>query len=251
VILLLGGTSETGPLAQALLDQGLDLLVSTATDAPLALPPGVARRSGRMDSDAIAELCASLGVRVLVDAGHPFALELHAACRAAAARTGLPLLRWLRAPSELPPGTLLAMGHPDAARKAFNLGGPVLVTSGSRNLAPYVAEARRTCLPLLARVLDHPESLAACLAAGLETSEIVTGRGPFTLKENRDLLRRHGARALVTKDSGTAGGLQAKLDSARLEGCAVVVVTRPEAEADGFTSAQLLAEAAAGYCSRP
>ena len=251
MILLLGGTSETGPLAQALLDQGLDLLVSTATDAPLALPPGVARRCGRMDADAIAGLSASLGVRALVDAGHPFALGLHAACRAAAASTGLPLLCWLRAPSELPPDTLLATGHPDAARKAFDLGGPVLVTSGSRNLAPYVAEARRTGLPLLARVLDHPDSLAACLATGLETSEIVTGRGPFTLQENRDLLRRHCARALVTKDSGTAGGLQAKLDAAQLEGCAVVVVTRPEACADGFTSVQRLAKAAAACCPRP
>jgi precorrin-6A/cobalt-precorrin-6A reductase len=245
VILLLGGTSETGPLARALLDQGLDLLVSTATDAPLALPQGVTRRSGRLDADGIARLCANLGVRVLVDAGHPFALELHAACRAASASTGLPLLRWLRAPSELPPGTLLASGHPGAARKAFALGGPVLVTSGSRNLAPYVAEARRTGLPLLARVLDHPESLAACGLAGLEPREIVTGRGPFSLQENRELLRRHRARALVTKDSGAAGGLQAKLDAARLQACAVVVVIRPEPDAGGFTSAPLLAAAAA------
>ena len=251
MILLLGGTSETSPLAQALLDQGLELLVSTATDAPLTLPPGVARRSGRMDADAIAELCARRGVRVLVDAGHPFALELHAACRAAATRTGLPLLRWLRAPSEWPQDTLLATGHPDAARKAFDLGGPVLVTSGSRNLAPYVAEARRTGLPLLARVLDHPDSLAACRAAGLETPEIVTGRGPFGLQDNRTLLRRHRARALVTKDSGTAGGLQAKLDAARLEGCAVVMVTRPEADSDGFTDAQRLAQAATACGLRP
>jgi precorrin-6A/cobalt-precorrin-6A reductase len=248
VILLLGGTSETAPLARALLAQGLDLLVSTATDAPLALPPGVARRSGRMDAGAMAALCADLGVRVLVDAGHPFASELHAACRAAAAGTGLPLLRWLRPPSELPPDTLMASGHGDAARKAFGQGGPVLVTSGSRNLAPYVAEARRTGLPLLARVLDHPDSLAACFAAGLAAPEIVTGRGPFALQANRDLLRRHGARALVTKDSGAAGGLQAKLDAARLEGCAVVVVTRPEAGPGGFTSAQLLAQAAAACC---
>ncbi|MDR3672367.1 MAG: precorrin-6A/cobalt-precorrin-6A reductase [Holophaga sp.] len=248
MILLLGGTSETAPLARALLDQGLDLLVCTATDAPLELPPGLVRRSGRMDAGAIAGLCAAVGARALVDAGHPFASGLHAACRLAANGTGLPLLRWLRAPSELPPGTLSASGHPDAARKAFGLGGPVLVTSGSRNLAPYVAEARRTGLPLLVRVLDHPESLAACRAAGLELPEIVTGRGPFTLQANRELLRRHGARALVTKDSGAAGGLGAKLDAARLEGCAVVVVARPETDPGGFTDPRQLALAAAACC---
>jgi precorrin-6A/cobalt-precorrin-6A reductase len=244
VILLLGGTSETAPLAQALLDQGLSLLVSTATDAPLALPPGVPRRCGRLAPDAIAELCRASAIRVLVDAGHPFACDLHAACRAAAARTGLPLLRWLRAPSDLPGDTRLAADHAEAAGMAFALGGPVLVTSGSRNLAPYAAEARRTGLPLLARVLGHPESLAACRAAGLEAGELVTGRGPFDLQANRELIRRHRARALVTKDSGAAGGLEAKLEAARLEGCAVIVLARPGPEACGFTDPLGLALAA-------
>ena len=248
MILLLGGTSETAPLARALLDQGLAPLVSTATDAALDLPPGVPRRCGRLDAEGLAELCRTAGIRVLVDAGHPFATQLHAACRLAATRTGLPLLRWLRAPSELPADTLLAADHPEAARQAFALGGPVLVTSGSQNLAPYVAEARRTGLPLLARVLEHPESLAACRTAGLEAGEWVTGRGPFGLQANRELIRRHGARALVSKDSGAAGGLQAKLDAARAEGCAVVVVARPE-PAPGFTDPLRLAQAAATYRS--
>ena len=127
---------------------------------------------------------------------------------------------------------------------AFALGGPVLVTSGSRNLAPYAAEARRTGLPLLARVLGHPESLAACRAAGLEAGELVTGRGPFDLQANRELIRRHRARALVTKDSGAAGGLEAKLEAARLEGCAVIVLARPGPEACGFTDPLGLALAA-------
>jgi precorrin-6A/cobalt-precorrin-6A reductase len=204
----------------------------------------VPRRCGRLDPDAIARLCRASALRVLVDAGHPFASELHAACRVAAALSGLPLLRWLRAPSELPGDTRLATDHTDAARQAFALGGPVLVTSGSRHLAPYVAEARRTGLPLLARVLDQRESLAACRAAGLEPQERVTGRGPFGLQANRELIRRHRARALVTKDSGAAGGLGAKLEAARLEGCGVIVLARPE-PGPGFIDPRQLALAAA------
>ena len=49
MILLFGGTSETAPLAGALLAEGWSVLVSTATDTPLALPEGARRRVGRLD----------------------------------------------------------------------------------------------------------------------------------------------------------------------------------------------------------
>jgi precorrin-6A/cobalt-precorrin-6A reductase len=250
MILLLGGTAETAPLAQALLDQGLEVLVSTATDAPLALPDRVSRRCGRLDPQGLAELCAQAGIRVLVDAGHPYAVELHAACAQAAAALNLPLLRWLRPRTELPPEARAVPDHETAAALAFSLGGPVLLTTGSRHLAPYVQEARRTGWPILARVLDLPESLRACRDAGLEAGELAPGRGPHGLGADRALIRRHRARALVTKDSGTAGGLEAKLQAARLEGCAAVVVTRPEPAAGGCSDPQRLALLAAGLHRR-
>ena len=37
-----------------------------------------------------------------------------------------------------------------------------------------------------------------------------------------------GAKALVTKDSGAAGGLPEKLEAARLEGVSVILIRRPE-----------------------
>src|SRR6185295_10860761 len=49
-------------------------------------------------------------------------------------------------------------------------------------------------------------------------------RGPFTLEQERELLREHGIDVLVTKDSG---GPAPKLDAARERGCTIVVVKRP------------------------
>ena len=37
-----------------------------------------------------------------------------------------------------------------------------------------------------------------------------------------------GAKTLVTKDSGAAGGLPEKLEAARLEGVSVILIRRPE-----------------------
>ncbi len=250
VILLLGGTSETGPLASNLMNEGMEVLVSTATEAVLDLPLGVRRRCGRLDAEGIAALCEKSNIRILVDAGHPFATELHASCERAASLAQLHLLRFLRPTFEPPADVLMAGNHKEAAIRAFALGGPVLLTIGSRNLLPYVNQARSTGIPILARVLDLPESLSACETVGLKPHEVEPGRGPFDIPSNRALILRHQARALVTKDSGRAGGLEAKLEAARGAVCAVILVARPDADPFGFDDPERLAMAAAALHGR-
>jgi len=230
MILLLGGTSETAPLAGALLEAGYQVLVSTATDAPLTLPehPRLRRRHGRLDATAMAELMRREDVRVLIDAAHPYASQARQQARQAATLLDLPYLRWER------PGTDFsdfpvrwAADHTKAAALAFADGRPVLLTTGSRHLPPYVEQARRTGIPLRARVLPHAESLQAVEQAGLAPEELIWGQGPFSLEDNRAQIQKHAIGVLVTKDSGKAGGVPAKLEAARLEGCEVIVIRRP------------------------
>jgi precorrin-6A/cobalt-precorrin-6A reductase len=235
MILLLGGTSETAPLASALLEAGYQVLVSTATDVPLALPehPNLRRRHGRLDATAMAELMRREEVRVLIDAAHPYASKARQQARQAAETLGLPYLRWER------PGTDFSAypirwteDHAEAATLAFADGRPVLLTTGSRHLAPYVEQARRTGIPLRARVLPHAESRLAVEQAGLAAEEVIFGQGPFSVEENRAQIHGHAIGVLVTKDSGEAGGVPAKLAAARLEGCRVIVIRRPIASVE-------------------
>lgn len=121
--------------------------------------------------------------------------------------------------------------HGEAARLAFSYGCTVLLTVGSSNIGSYVREARRTGLRVFARVLPIPESLAACRKAGLPEGEIVRARGPFSVEENREAMRSAGAGTKVTKDRGAEGGVPAKMEAARVEGCRVVVVGRPPCKA--------------------
>lgn len=206
------------------------MLVSTATDIPLDVGkhPRIHRRTGPLDGDSMAALVREKRVGAIVDATHPYATAAHATARQAADRMGVPCLRWVRAGGiSEGEGITVADGHEEAARKAFSFGRPVLLTTGSRNLAPYVRESRRTGTPLAARVLPQPESLESCRAAGVAEGFIITGRGPFSVEENRAVIRKHGIGVLVTKDSGDAGGVADKLEAARAEGCQVVVVRRP------------------------
>ena len=272
MILLIGGTSETAPLASGLAAAGYEVLVSTATAAPLAIGdhPRISRRSGRLDEEGLVTLGKERGIRAIVDAAHPYAVAAHAAAANAARRLGIPCLVFRRpetltpdndrcsdaipidgaasahdesvpsSPAEHPAsagaggrkasGTPVrfAADHAEAAAMAFALGRPVLLTTGSRNLAPYAEAARRTGVPLAVRVLDAPESLAACRTAGIPEERIIAGRGPFSVEENLTAIRRFGIGVIVTKESGRAGGFDAKLAAAHQATGHVIVIRRPE-----------------------
>ncbi len=251
MILLIGGTSETAPLASGIAAAGYEVLVSTATDVPLAIEehPRIRRRIGRLDEEGLVALAKEKGIRAIVDAAHPYATAAHAAAQNAAKRLGVPCLRFSRpealfpesrdiethpagstagGPESADTSVRFAADHREAATLAFADGRPVLITTGSRNIAPYAEAARRTGIPLTVRVLDAPESLAACRTAGIAEERIIAGRGPFSLEANLAAIRRFGIGVLVTKESGRAGGLEAKLAAASQANCQVIVLSRPE-----------------------
>ena len=98
MILLLGGTSELPAIAAALAEAGFAVLVSTATDEPLELPPhpNIERRSGRLDESAMRDLVAAKGIRAIVDATHPYATAAHATAAQVARQAGIPCLSFVR-----------------------------------------------------------------------------------------------------------------------------------------------------------
>jgi precorrin-6A/cobalt-precorrin-6A reductase len=231
MILLIGGTSETAPLASGLAAAGYEILVSTATDAPLAIGdhPLISLRTGRLDEAGMVELGKDKDIRAIVDAAHPYAVAAHAAAHNAAARLGIPFLAFRRPETPIPASPIrLAADHAEAAEMACAFGRPVLLTTGSRNLASYTEATRRTGVPLVVRVLDAPESLAACRAAGIPEERIIAGRGPFSVKQNLAAIRRFEIGVVVTKESGRAGGIDAKLAAAHQANCQVFVIRRPE-----------------------
>jgi precorrin-6A/cobalt-precorrin-6A reductase len=244
MILLIGGTSDTAPLALALARAGYPVLVSQATEAPLALPghPRIERRRGRLDAGAMVALAQARAVEAIVDAAHPYAAAAHDTAQEAARQLGIPCLLFRRPPCALAealagsdrgrPGRCLvqfATDHDEAARLAFAWGEPVLVTTGSRNLAPYATASRATGIPLAVRILDDAASRAACRDAGIPPERIIAGRGPFSVAENLSALHRFGCGVLVTKESGVAGGFAEKVQAAQEADCRLVCLKRPAA----------------------
>ena len=230
MILLFGGTSETAEIATALAQTGHAVLVSTATDAPLNIGghSAIHRRCGRLDVVGILALIAKNSVHIIVDGSHPYATQLHETVASAAQQAGIPSFRYHRETTIVEDGTLFFVdNHEEAAKLAVSFCVPVLLTTGSRHLFPYIKTMQDRNIPLFARVLPHAESRSACLQAGLIEANQIVGRGPFSEEDNRTLIRNKGIGVLITKDSGIRGGVKEKIGAARQENCRVIVIRRP------------------------
>lgn len=239
--LVLGGTAETAPLAQKLAELGWQVLVSTFSDAPLDLGSStyISRRIGPLDAPALLAFLQKDCYTLAIDALHPYASAGHATCAQVARTSPCRWLRLARPESELPAHAHICITHDIAVAQMLALAKPVLLTIGSRHLAPYVQAARNAGLPLLARVLDDPASLRVCTGLGLAPHEIHAQRGPFSQEQNLAHLDQIGAGCLITKDGGTTGGLPEKLEAAARRSCAVLVVARPSESSELETYPQI------------
>ena len=230
-ILLFGGTGEGRELAEWMLSQGLDATVCVATEyGETLLPDGAQVHVGRLDAGTMESLMAG-GYTLVIDATHPYAVEVTKNIRAAAQAAGLPCLRLLRQ-SDREDGCQKAADMAAAADLLEGLPGKVLLTTGSKELDAFARPGlRERCCP---RVLPMADSLERCLALGFPPKNIICMQGPFTKEMNLATVRQFHVRTLVTKDTGGYGGFRAKADAAREAGCDLVVVERPQTE-EGLT----------------
>ncbi|EFC84188.1 precorrin-6A/cobalt-precorrin-6A reductase [Parafrankia sp. EUN1f] len=260
-VLILGGTREARDLAAALVaEPGVDVVTSLAGRVrDPALPAGETVIGGFGGVTGLRAFLRDRAVDAVVDATHPFAATMSAhavaACAgpspapdeaggahsggahsggahsggahsggayAGGAGSAVPLLRLARPGWQARPGDdwhrvgdLAAAA--DRTRELCPPGGAVFVTTGRRQLAPFAADAERH---YLIRAVDPPTDTLP------PRHTVLLDRGPYTVAGETRLLREHGIRVLVTKDSG--GTLTvAKLDAARLLGVPVVMVDRP------------------------
>lgn len=230
-ILLFGGTGEGRELAEWMLSRGLDATVCVATEyGETLLPDGAQVHVGRLDADEMADLMDG-GYTIVIDATHPYAVEVTKNIRSAAEAAGLPYLRLLRQ-SEGEDGCHKAADMAAAADLLEGLPGKVLLTTGSKELDAFARPGlRERCCP---RVLPMADSLERCLALGFPPKNIICMQGPFTKEMNLATLHQFHIRTLVTKDTGGYGGFRAKADAAREAGCVLLVVERPQTE-EGLT----------------
>ena len=232
MILLLGGTTETPQIANLLAEKNCKVLISNLTESKVDwnLKNGIRIRQGKLDVNSMTVLIANESIIAIIDAGHPYAERLHKTAIEAALKLNIPCYRYERPGSDFSGYDVkFATCHNEAAEIAFKIGRNVLLTTGTRNLEPYIEISRDINAKLYTRILPCQESIDMCEKYAIDKNHIIAERGPFTTEQNIDLINKYSIDVLVTKDSGIAGGVLEKLKAAKACGTKVIVIRKPVA----------------------
>ncbi|MBR0093094.1 MAG: precorrin-6A reductase, partial [Lachnospiraceae bacterium] len=241
-VFLFAGTSEGRHLAKLLSAAGVACTVSVATeygaetmlqDAPALY--GTRILQGRMMHAEMCTAFADAEAELVVDATHPFATKVSEEIRFACAESGLTYLRLARntADASADGSSMRVFDNADDALSFLNeREGNILFLTGSRDIRSFAA-AIDDRSRVFARVLPSAESIAACTEAGLSGKQIFAMQGPFSEEMNLALLRDTGAKFLLTKETGSAGGFPEKLAAAQKASVTAVVIANPEARDTG------------------
>lgn len=226
-LLILGGTGEAAALAAAALARfGDAMTVTTALAGRTSSPGPIAgevRIGGFGGAAGLADYLVQHGVDRLIDATHPFAAEISRSARFAAERTGVARLLLLRPPWRRHPldRWIEVESLEAAALLVGRIGRRAWLTVGAGSIAPFAAASG---VSFVVRLIEPPRETLP-----LAAHEVVLGRGPFSLAEERRMMQLHAIDVLVCKASGGAA-TEAKLVAARELGLPVVMVRRPPRE---------------------
>ena len=227
-----GGTTEGRELVEFLNTQPCRVTACVATEYGQTLLPEGENLTVSARPLPVGEIGALLQAErfdLVIDATHPYAASITRSIAAACEAAGVEHWRLLRGASEAPEDAVFAENTDEAVRFLSGTEGNILLTTGSKELSKFAAlpDFAARCW---ARVLPLPASLEACSAAGLSPSHIFALQGPFSREMDEAMLHRTGARWLVTKDGGAAGGFQEKAAAARHAGARLLVIGRPTQE---------------------
>ena len=220
-IWLLAGTGEGPTLAAALLEAGWPVRVSVVTpEAARAYAPHPRLQlqvGPLLDRAAVSAVVQELRPRWVIDATHPFAVQISALLEQVLAPLAQPRLRLARDTATATPCIGVAPPSPglddgpewlrdlDGLRRLDLSGERLLLAIGSRHL-PHALAASNAAAHF-ARVLDRPASLQLALAAGLPNAHLACLRpdpsGSSALE--RALCRRWRISAVLCRQSGGAG----------------------------------------------
>ena len=225
-LLILGGTTEASSLVRRIAGRrDLDPVLSFAGRTRSPVPPPVPFRVGGFGG--VAGLTAYLTEHrtdAVIDATHPFAVQMSRNAAAACRSLKLPLAVLTRPAWHRQEGDrwTSAADMEAAVRALGERRRTVFLTVGGLQLAAFAAAPQHR---YIVRTIDPPDAIRT-----LSAHRLILARGPFGLDQEIALMRAENVEVLVTKNSGgTATG--AKIAAARALGLEVIILERPPPEA--------------------
>ena len=215
MILVFGGTTEGRKAVEVLEKAGNAYYYSTKTgEQDITLHHGI-RLDGALDEETMRAFCQKHDIRLIVDAAHPFASQLHQTIAQVSETTRIPTIRYERIYPSRDPDIIWIDDYNKIPHDIHSL----LATTGVQSIAklkPLEAEGIR----IYYRILNRESSIVLALKQGARKEQLCYYENPQDIPVDTD--------AILLKESGVSGGFPEKVEAAKAKGMKVIALKKPE-----------------------
>lgn len=228
-VLVFGGTTEGRLIADKLNKKNRLLCVCVATEYGETFLEDTSKvRVGRLDMLQMVDLFKEIHPTLVIDATHPYAVDVTKNIKEACDTTKIRCVRVNRKNEILDDENMFKSDSLSEIIRWLNeQNGIIFSTLGVkevhelRNISDFDKR-------VYVRVLPVESSLKACEEAGLDRSHVIDAMGPFSYEQNIEMIRDISADILITKESGKVGGFSEKIKAAIDSNLKIAILTRPE-----------------------
>ncbi len=230
-LLIFAGTYEGRKLCEHLSLNNIKATVCVATsygEDIISNMPNISVHCSRLNQAEMETFIVDNKFDYVIDATHPYAQEVTKNIQSACEKTNIEYTRLLRDEKSYD-NIITVKDTKSAVDYLKNTQGNVLVTTGSKELSLY-SEIQNYSERIYARVLPSVEVLENCNALSLKGQHIICMQGPFSYEMNVAMLKQFNCSYLVTKNTGSVGGLDEKILAAQATDTKVILIDRPQQE---------------------
>ncbi len=221
MILVFGGTTEGRKAVEVLEEGGKPFFYSTKTgEQDITLHNGQ-RIDGALDGEAMRAFCQEHDIRLIVDAAHPFASQLHQTIVRVCESLSIPTIRYERIYPPRDPSITWIDDYADLLPLTIHHSPftTLLATTGVQSISKLKPlEARG--IKVYYRILNRESSIALALKQGASEEQLCFYEDPNDIPVDAD--------AILLKESGLSGGFPEKVEAARARGMKIIALKRPE-----------------------
>ena len=211
MVLVFGGTTEGRKAVEVLEEAGTTYYYSTKMgEQDIALHHGK-RIDGAMDAEAMQTFCREHDIRLMVDAAHPFALQLHKTIAQISEKQNIPVIRYERI---YPPRDSDITWIDDYSQIPTDIHS-LLATTGVQSISKLkYLEAKG--IKVIYRILNRESSIHLAHQQGATDEQLCF------------YPQMAEAEAVLMKESGESGGFSEKIAEAKEKGMRIFALKRPE-----------------------
>jgi precorrin-6x reductase len=229
--LVFGGTTEGREITEKLSMYDVEIYACVATEYGKELLPkseGITILAKRLDVEQMEQLMLINKFNCVIDATHPYAIEVTKNIKNACLNTNTEYLRLVRSSSQL--DNCIYLDDLDTVVEYLNtVEGNILLTTGSKELEMFT-KVKDFNVRIFPRVLPITSVIQKCIDLGFKGKNLICMQGPFSKEFNYAMIKEIEAKVLVTKDSGDIGGVLDKIKACNQAHINAIVVGRPTKE---------------------